>query len=68
MRKYFLEDILHPNGGVTINVKYDEDCVFCEHCTDIWWDYTNLIYMIHCEDGHDTWERPCRYFVEGEQK
>ena len=21
-------------------------CVFCEHCTDIWWDYTHGIYGI----------------------
>lgn len=44
-REYFLEDALHPNGGFTIKVKNDHDCVFCKHCTDIWWDYSNLIYM-----------------------
>ena len=32
MRKYFLEDSLHPRGGITINVKLDNDCVFCENC------------------------------------
>lgn len=56
MRTYFLEDDLHPKGGITINVECDRDCVFCEHCTDIWWDYTNLIYMIYCDLGKDASE------------
>lgn len=63
-REYFLEDPLHPRGGITIKCKDVTDCVFCEHCTDVFWDYTNLIYMIHCEEEHDTWDRPCKYFKE----
>ena len=63
-RTYFLEDPLHPCGGVTVNVKHDKDCVFCKHCTDVWWDYTNLIYMIFCDEDHDVWSRPCEYFEE----
>lgn len=69
-REYFLEDALHPNGGFTIRVKYDHDCVFCKHCTDIWWDYSNLIYMLRCEldkDG-EAWENEehtCEKFEEG---
>ena len=65
MRKYFLRDPLHPDGGITINCKDDHDCVFCERCTDVFWDYTNLIYMITCADDHDPWERPCKHFKEG---
>lgn len=64
MREYFLEDVLHPKGGITIKVKDDRDCVFCERCSGIWWDYTNLIYMIACEDGNDPWSRPCKHFKE----
>ena len=65
MREYFLEDVMHPNGGITIKCKYDNDCVFCEHCTDIFWDYENLIYMVFCKEDHDTAIRPCKYFTEG---
>ena len=41
MRTLKLKDPLHPDGGPTIRVKHDEDCVFCTHCTDIFWDYTH---------------------------
>ena len=27
----------------------DNHCVFCEHCTDIFWDYTNGPYMVGCK-------------------
>ncbi len=64
MRTFFLEDPAHPKGGITICCKDDKDCVFCDHCTDIWWDYTNLIYNIDCELGHDPSKRPCEYFEE----
>ena len=29
----------------------DTACVFCEHCEDVLWDYTNGIYSIFCEKG-----------------
>ena len=29
-------------------------CFFCEHCTDIWFDYTVGPYMFHCEQGIDS--------------
>lgn len=47
-RKYKLHDILHPDGGPTILLP-ENDCVFCSHCTDIFWDYTNGIYLKVCE-------------------
>lgn len=28
-------------------------CFFCDHLTDIWWDYTNGPYMFRCARGHD---------------
>lgn len=64
MREYFLEDNLHPKGGITVECKDDHDCVFCDHCTDVFWDYTHLIYMIICDDNHDPNNRPCKYFKE----
>lgn len=67
-REYFLEDPIHPKGGITIKCKDDTDCVFCEHCTDIFWDYTNLVYMIHCNKEHDPWDRPCEHFKECDDK
>lgn len=66
MRKYFLKDPVHPKGGIEINCKDDKDCVFCKHCSDVFWDYTNLIYLILCEKGRDPWDRPCVFFEEGE--
>ena len=64
MREYFLEDPLHPNGGITIGGQDDHDCVFCQHCTDVFWDYTNLIYMLMCELDNDPAQRPCKDFKE----
>lgn len=63
-RKYFLKDPLHPEGGFHINVKREKDCVFCDHCTDIFWDYTNLIYGIVCSEDHDINAEDCQYFRE----
>ena len=63
-RKYFLEDALHPRGGIEVMCTDDHDCVFCDHCTDVYWDYTNLIYAISCEENHDPNDRPCKYFKE----
>ena len=66
-RTYFLNDPLHPKGGITIKCKDDHDCVFCKHCTEIYWDYTHLIYMIFCDNDHDPWKRPCEFFEEGDE-
>ena len=29
-------------------------CYFCQHCTDIWFDYTNGPYMFLCLKEADT--------------
>ena len=63
-REFFLKDPLHPKGGITIKARHDDDCVFCEHCAAVFWDYENLIYMILCEEEHEPWEKPCKYFKE----
>lgn len=66
MREFVLEDPLFPNGSVTITCQNDRDCIFCDHCTDIWGDYSHpgFIWGITCKEGHDPNERPCQFFVE----
>ena len=54
---------------------HPKSCFFCEHCTDIFYDYTNGPYMFFCdltEDGEDTTDRinkglkgSCNNFKEG---
>lgn len=34
--------------GLVFVIKQEKICVFCEHCTDIWYD-ANGPYMISCE-------------------
>ncbi len=63
MKTYKLKDPIHPDGGITIKVKHDEDCVFCQHCERILWDYTHLIYHISCELNCDVSIRPCEKFL-----
>ena len=29
-------------------------CLFCEHNTDVFWDYTNGPYLFLCDVGGDT--------------
>lgn len=64
MRELKLNDPLHPAGGPTIRVKNDDNCVFCKHCTDIFWDYTHGPYMIFCEKNFLPEKMTCKYFEE----
>ena len=32
----------------------EKACVFCDHCTDVFWDYTNGPYMVFCDISADT--------------
>ena len=32
---------------------HKNSCFFCEHCTDIFFDYTNGPYMFFCLKDHD---------------
>ena len=41
----------------------EKHCVFCEHCTDIWYDYTNGPYMFLCTKNCDGYET-CNSFEE----
>lgn len=36
-------------------------CAFCDHCTDIFFDYTNGPYMFLCENNHEDF-RTCKSF------
>lgn len=61
MRKYQI------TNGPTILCKNDKDCLFCTHCTDVFWDYSNGPYMIICDLGEETFKDNCIYFKEGDQ-
>ena len=44
-------------------------CMFCDHCTDVWWDYTNGPYMVSCDlklDPNESggYEGKCEQFIE----
>lgn len=44
--------------------KFPENhCAFCEHCTDVFWDYTNGPYSFLCELGCAGYET-CGKFEE----
>ena len=70
-KTYVLEDAAHPQGGITVRTKSEKDCVFCRHCTDVFWDYSNLIWGISCElnreeagTGNEAKEHTCMYFED----
>ena len=45
-------------------------CLFCDHCTDIFFDYDNGPYMFICEGSHDTekgMNGNCEHFKEEKQ-
>lgn len=67
-REYFLEGSLYQKGGLTIKCKDVTECVFCEHCAGVFWDYTNLIYTFICEEEHNALDRPCKYFKESDSE
>lgn len=37
-------------GEIKYNCKYETLCVFCSHCTDVFWDYHGP-YMVICDLG-----------------
>jgi hypothetical protein len=56
---------------------HKRSCLFCEHCSDIFWDYTNGIYGISCdinwnnaesrrEHIHLSFDGKCKSFEESE--
>ena len=52
----------HPNG-----------CFFCEHLTDVFWDYTCGPYMFFCEQGEEDMTPKgllgqCQHFKKEEKR
>ena len=48
---------------------HDKSCLFCSHCTDVFYDYSNGPYMAFCElnieDSSDgNLEELCEHFKE----
>lgn len=45
----------------------DHACVFCKHCTDVFYDYSGGIYMLICDKENDVdgnISGKCREFEE----
>lgn len=60
MKEYKLTDFF----GV---VAPDNCCLFCDQCSDIWWDYTHGPYMFFCDIGKDTSKGAhgeCEFFLK----
>lgn len=34
----------------------DASCLFCSHCSDVFWDFAHGPYMFFCDAGADTEE------------
>ena len=48
----------------------DKCCLFCKHCSDVYWDYTNGPYMMICAADHEEtlgYHAKCEYFEEGDR-
>lgn len=52
------------DNGITYSIP-ENHCVFCEHCTDIFYDYTNGPYLFFCDIGLDDFNT-CNSFKESE--
>ena len=48
---------------------HERSCLFCTHCTDVFWDYSSGPYMFICDadgDTQDGMSGDCDGFVEEE--
>lgn len=54
---------LYKSGNGLIYRMPKNHCVFCEHCTDIFYDYTNGPYMFICDKGCRDF-KTCNNFKE----
>ena len=52
------------DNGTTYSIP-ENHCVFCEHCTDIFYDYTNGPYLFFCDIGSGDFNT-CNSFKESE--
>lgn len=66
-KEYILKD-----GIFKFPIKAPEKCcLFCKHCTDVFWDYTNGPYMFMCDlcqDSEDGYYARCKDFEEDEKE
>ena len=46
MKEYQCYDPIGP--GVVVRAP-ETCCLFCDHCYDVWWDYTHGPYTMFCE-------------------
>lgn len=49
---------------------HERSCLFCNHCTDVFWDYENGPYMFLCDEGGDAdaaSRGDCPRFVEEQE-
>lgn len=44
---------VYEGAGYTVKA-HPKSCFFCDHLTDIYWDYTNGPYMFTCEKRYMT--------------
>ena len=47
----------------------EHSCLFCEHMTDVFWDYSNGPYRFYCELDKDTGKGACgvcEFYKEGD--
>lgn len=68
MKVYHCKDPIGP--GVKV-LAPENSCLFCNHCTDIFWDYTHGIYMTYCDNEKDIKigaKGECKYFEEERKK
>lgn len=46
----------------------DNACVFCKHCTDIFWDFSHGVYALWCgkheDTNHGNCDNSCPDFIE----
>ena len=67
MKLYKCHDPIGP--GVTVRAP-ERCCLFCKHCSDVYWDYTNGPYMMICSADHEEtlgYHAKCEYFEEDEK-
>ena len=64
MRDFIIEN---PLGVITFPMP-NKHCVFCSHCSDVFYDYSHGPYMCLCTKDNDTSMGHCTDFddIEGE--
>jgi len=45
----------------------EESCCTCKHCTDVFWDYSNGIYMLICELEDEGTDEICDMYQWDEE-